>query len=258
MDTVLIVDDERFFLTVLGDFVTERLQMHPLLAQDGPTALSPLEKQPVELVLLDIIMPEMDGLEVLRRIKERSPSLPVIMVTASDSTDHAITALCEGADDFVRKPVDFDELQFCVTRTMTRMRAVKRPPPPGPGRERRKAPRVRMQGEPPALVQLKQLKDVSIIDLSPSGALVQHTEPVRPGEIYRLSFAVGGSQVQVLARAVRVFASDRVALAGGESQLIYRTGMEFVGVEKGAADLIAAYVEHLPKQPGRGMGDGIP
>lgn len=267
MDSVLIVDDERFFLTVLGDFVIERLQMHPLLAPDGPTALSLLEKQPVELVLLDIIMPGMDGLELLRRIKDRSPSLPVIMVTGSDSIDDAITALCEGADDFVRKPVDFDELQLCVTRTMSKMRVDKLPPPNPPpsfGRERRKAPRVRMRGEPTALVELKQLKDVSLIDLSLSGALMEHTEPVRPGGIYRLSFSVGGSQVQVLARAVRAYASHFVTLAGGERQLVFRTGMEFIGVEKAAADLISAYVEHLRKQPGRGSatespdGDRVP
>jgi CheY-like chemotaxis protein len=204
-------------------------------------------------------MPEMDGLEVLRKIKDRSPSLPVIMVTASDCLDHAITALCEGADDFVRKPVNFDELQLCVTRTLTRMRVAKLPPqpPPGPGWERRKAPRVCLGGEPPAHVQLKQLKDVSLIDLSRSGALVEHTEPVRTGEIYCLSFSVGGSQVQVLARAVRAYASHFVTPAGGERQLVFRTGMEFVGVEKAAADLIAAHVEHLLKEPGRGMGDGI-
>lgn len=259
MDTVLIVDDEQFFRAVLADFVTERLQMHPVLAQDGPTALSLLERQPVELVLLDIIMPGMDGLEVLREIKERSPALPVIMVTGSESTEHALTALCEGADDFVRKPVDLDELQLCVTRTMTRTRPAEAAarPAPTPGRERRKAPRVPVQGEPAALVPLTQL-EVAVIDLSVSGALVEHTQRVRPGEVYRLSFPLGDRRVHVLARAVRAFASDRVVLAGGESQLIYRTGMQFVGLDKATADLIAAHVEQLLKERQRGMGDGIP
>lgn len=257
METVMVVDDERFFLTILGDFVRQRLEMEPLLIQDGTTALSALEKQQVSLVLLDIIMPGMDGLEALRKIKDRLPSLPVIMVTASDSIDHAITALREGADDFVRKPVDLDELQLCVTRAMTKVRVAKLPPPPPPDpeRERRRAARARLREKAPALLQLK---DVSLIDLSLSGALVEHSEPVRPGEIYRLTVTVAGSQVQVLARAVRAFASHRVTLAGGERQLVFRTGMEFVGIEKGAADLISAYVEHLLKQPRRVVSGGSP
>ena len=66
MAKVLIVDDDRFFLAILGSFVTNRLRMHPLLVQDGASALSLLEKEPVDLVLLDILMPGMDGLQVLR------------------------------------------------------------------------------------------------------------------------------------------------------------------------------------------------
>jgi len=245
METALIVDDERFFRTTLGDFISQRMGMRPLLAKDGPVALALLEKERVDLVLLDIIMPEMDGLEVLRRIKDRRPELPVVMVTASTSLDHAIGALREGADDFFRKPVDLDELALCVTRVLGKARVAARPIPPiDPGKERRRAPRVRMKGQTPAQLQLK---NVTLLDLSLSGALVEHVEPVSPGEIYRLSFPVEGKQIQVLARAVRAFASHRVTIAGGERQLVYRTGMEFVGIEKGAADLISAYLDRLPK-----------
>ena len=82
-ETVLVVDDERFFLTILGDFLTHQLGMRAILVQDSTTALSTLESEKADLVLLDILMPDMDGLEVLRRIKDRSPALPVVMVTAS-------------------------------------------------------------------------------------------------------------------------------------------------------------------------------
>ena len=223
MEQVLVVDDERFFLTILGDFITERLGMRPLLVQDGTAALSLLEAEPVDLVLLDIIMPRMDGLEVLRRIKDRRPSLPVIMVTATSSIEHAIAALREGADDFIRKPVDLDELALSVTRALNKVRVAKLPPPPrDPASERRRAARVRMRDKSPAQLQLR---DVNLIDISLSGALVEHTEPVRPGEIYRFSFPVEGHQVQVLARAMRAFASHRVTVAAGERQIVYRTGM---------------------------------
>ncbi len=247
METALVVDDERFFQTILGDFVSQRLGMRFLTAQDGDTALALLEGEPVDLVFLDIIMPGMDGLEVLRRIKERRPALPVIMVTASAMIDNAIIALREGADDFFRKPVDLDELALCVARVLGKARLAGRPapPPPDPGSERRRSPRVRVGDGAPAQLQLKE---VHLLDISLSGALVEHTEPVNPGEIYRLCFPVEGKEVQVLARAVRVFASHRVTVSGGERRIVYRTGMEFVGIEKGVAELISAYVEALLKR----------
>ena len=244
METALVVDDERFFLTVLGDFITQHLEMRPLLVQDGETALTLLETEHVDLVFLDIIMPAMDGIEILRRIKDRQPNLPVIMVTATSSIDHVIGALREGADDFVRKPVDLDELGLSVNRVLSKVRVASLPPPPerDTASERRRAARVRMREQ--AIAQL-QLRDVTLIDLSLAGALIEHTEPVRPGEIYRLSFADRDKQVQVLARAIRVFASHRITTAGGERQVVYRTGMEFVGVKKEAADLISALVDSL-------------
>jgi DNA-binding response OmpR family regulator len=246
METALVVDDERFFLTILADFVRQRLGMRPLLAKDGTTALALLQKEEVNLVLLDIIMPEMDGLEVLRRIKGSRPSLPVIMLTASAAIDNAIIALREGADDFFRKPVDLDELALCVTRLLGKARVATRPPPPPvPGSERRRAPRVRMEKGSPAQLQLKE---VYLLDISLSGALVEHRESVDPGEIYRLAFPLDGKEVQVLARAIREFASHRITVEGGERRIVYRTGVEFVRLEKGASELISAYVERLRKQ----------
>jgi DNA-binding response OmpR family regulator len=242
--TALVVDDERFFLTVLGDFIAQHLGMRPVLVQDGAAALDLLESEQVDLVLLDILMPGMDGLEALRRIKDRHPSLPVIMVTATSTIDHVIAALREGADDFVRKPVDLDELALCVHRALNKGRIAKLPPPPprDAATERRRGARVRLRTHAPAQLQLR---DVSLIDLSLAGALVEHVEPVRPGEIYRLALTLDGQNVQVLARAMRVFASHRVTVAGGERQVVYRTGLEFVGLKKEAASLITEYVEGL-------------
>ena len=242
--TALVVDDERFFLTILGDFIAQHIGMRPVLVQDGAMALDLLETEQVDLVLLDILMPGMDGLEALRRIKDRHPSLPVIMVTATSTIDHVIAALREGADDFVRKPVDLDELALCVQRALNKGRVAKLPPPPprDAATERRRGARARLRTHAPAQLQLR---DVSLIDLSLAGALVEHIEPVRPGEIYRLALTIEGQNVQVLARAMRVFASHRVTVAGGERQVVYRTGLEFVGLKKEAANLITEYVEGL-------------
>ncbi len=242
--TALVVDDERFFLTILGDFVAQHLGMRPVLVEDAATALGLVDTEQIDLVLLDILMPGMDGLEALRRIKDRHPSLPVIMVTATSTIDHVIAALREGADDFVRKPVDLDELALCVHRALNKNRVAKLPPPPprDAASERRRWPRVRMRTQTPAQLQLR---DVNLIDLSLSGALVEHVDPVRPGEIYRLALTLGGQSVQVLARAMRVFASHRVTVAGGERQVVYRTGLEFVGLKKEVANLLNGYIESL-------------
>jgi len=246
-ETVLVVDDERFFLTILGDFLTHQLGMRAILVQDSTTALSTLETEKPDLVLLDILMPDMDGLEVLRRIKDRSPGLPVVMVTASTAIDHAITALREGADDFIRKPLDLDELELCINRALNRVRVARLPPPPprDAASERRRAPRIRLRAQSPAELQLR---DVNLIDLSLSGALVEHVEPIRPGEIYHLTITIQERKVPLLARAMRVFASHRVTVAGGERQVVYRTGMEFVGVEKETADLIAEHIAGITRQ----------
>jgi len=245
--TALVVDDERFFLTILGDFITQHLGMRPVLVQDGTTALGLLDTETIDLVLLDILMPGMDGLEVLRQIKDRHPALPVIMVTATSTIDHVIAALREGADDFVRKPVDLDELALCVNRALNKGRIARLPlpPPRDSTNERRRAPRARLRTRTPAQLQLR---DVNLIDLSQSGALVEHIEPIRPGEIYRLALTLDGHSVQVLARAMRAFASHRVTVAGGERHVVYRTGMEFVGLKKEAASLIARHVETLLQQ----------
>lgn len=245
--TALVVDDERFFLTILGDFVAQHVGLRPVLVEDGATALELLDTEQIDLVLLDILMPGMDGLETLRRIKDRHPSLPVIMVTATSTIEHVIAALREGADDFVRKPVDLDELALCIHRALNKGRVAKLPPPPprDAASERRRGPRVRMRTRTPAQLQLR---DVYLIDASVSGALVEHVEPVRPGEIYRLALTLDGQNVQFLARAMRVFASHRVTVTGGERQLVYRTGLEFVGLKKEAANILTGYVERL-QQP---------
>ena len=247
MDTALVVDDDRFFLAVLGDFVSHDLKMRPILVEDGAAALDIIESEHVDLVLLDIVMPGMDGLEVLGKIKDRHPSLPVVMVTSSSSVDHVITALRFGADDFVRKPVNLEELQLGVSRVMNKVRIANLPPPPPPDKasERRRADRIRLPSRSRAQLQLL---DVILIDLSLSGALIEHTQPVRPGEVYRFSFTVDSHQVQALARATRVFASHRVAVTGGERQVVYRSGIEFVGVEKVVADVISNYIDRLQRE----------
>jgi CheY-like chemotaxis protein len=106
--TILVVDD----LPANRDLMTRRLErsgFRVLSAGGGPEALELLKRSPVDLVLLDIIMPGMTGFDVLKTVRlTRSPaSLPVIMVTAKTDSEDVVEALSLGANDYVTKPVDY-------------------------------------------------------------------------------------------------------------------------------------------------------
>jgi sigma-B regulation protein RsbU (phosphoserine phosphatase) len=106
--TILVVDDNE----ANRDVLSRRLQRRGYVTvkvEDGPSALSAIENQVFDLVLLDVMMPGMSGLEVLEEIrKTRSPTdLPVIMATAKDQSEDVVMALNMGANDYVTKPLDF-------------------------------------------------------------------------------------------------------------------------------------------------------
>jgi CheY-like chemotaxis protein len=106
--TILVVDD----LPANRDLMSRRLErsgFRVVCAASGPEALDALKRDPVDLVLLDIMMPGMTGFEVLKTVRlARSPAaLPVIMVTAKTEREDVVEALSLGANDYVTKPVDF-------------------------------------------------------------------------------------------------------------------------------------------------------
>ena len=106
---VLLVDDESQFVEALA----ERLQLRgfeALVANDGPAALDLIEKDRLQLVVLDLRMPEMDGLEVLRRIKEKWPKTQVIVATGHGDEEDRRKCLELGAFAFLSKPVNIKEL----------------------------------------------------------------------------------------------------------------------------------------------------
>jgi hypothetical protein len=92
------------------------------------------------------------------------------------------------------------------------------------------------------------LRAAELLDLSLSGAIVEHTEGVRVGEVYRLCFPVQGIQVEFLGRAIHSSVSRVVAAAEGESEIVYRTGLEFVGLKESDAQILSAYIDELRQQ----------
>ena len=93
-----------------------------VVAENGRQALDELERRPVDLLISDIHMPDMTGLDVLRTAKGMNPDLAGIMVTAFASTETAIEALRMGAYDYIHKPFNVDELKIVVTGALERRR----------------------------------------------------------------------------------------------------------------------------------------
>jgi len=112
---VLIVDDDARLFELLSSYF-EQNAVTARSAGDGPTALRLLEKQTVDAVLLDVMMPGMDGLSVLRKIREKS-DVPVIMLTAKGDETDRVVGLELGADDYLPKP-------FSPRELLARLRAV--------------------------------------------------------------------------------------------------------------------------------------
>ena len=108
---VLIVDDEPWNLEVLEAFF-EGTGYKIIRASNGEEALSVLEEEPIDLVLLDVMMPGIDGYGVCKKIKnqEKTRYIPVVMVTSLDGKSAKIVATADGADDFITKPIDKMEL----------------------------------------------------------------------------------------------------------------------------------------------------
>jgi DNA-binding response OmpR family regulator len=118
MTTILIAEDE----PRIAAFVSRGLEaagFTTVLVEDGSEALTVALRGTVDLVLLDVGLPTLDGFEVLRELRSRGSAVPVIMLTARTSTRDTVEGLEAGANDYVRKPFTFDEL---LARVRSRLR----------------------------------------------------------------------------------------------------------------------------------------
>ena len=118
---VLIVDDERSLRFSLGEWARDA-GLRPLEVTSGREALEALKSQAVDAVLLDLRLGDEDGLQVLKRLREEDPKLPVVMLTGHGSIQHAIQATRLGAYDFIQKPPDLEHLGVVLHRALEHAR----------------------------------------------------------------------------------------------------------------------------------------
>ena len=124
METILVVDDEKNYLLVLSA-VLEDEGYEVLTAQGGHEALEIQKSSDLDLILTDMKMPAMDGIQLLENVKALDPDLPVIMMTAHGTIDKAVEAMQKGAYSYILKPFDNERLTIYVKKAVALFQVVK-------------------------------------------------------------------------------------------------------------------------------------
>ncbi|MEO8035941.1 MAG: response regulator, partial [Acidobacteriota bacterium] len=121
---ILIVDDEEVLRDVL-EVVLRREGFDVVLASSGEEALNLLDREEVDLIILDIMLPGISGIDTLRSIRISNPNLPVIVITAFSSIDGAIEAMKHGAFHYIPKPFKNEEVVLTVNKALEQRRLSK-------------------------------------------------------------------------------------------------------------------------------------
>jgi DNA-binding NtrC family response regulator len=115
---ILIADDEKNMRWVLAEALSEEDDYEVVQAEDGKQALEAISEQPPDLMVLDHKMPEPDGMEVLRTVRGKSLTFPIIMLTAHGNVEGAVEAMKAGASEYLTKPFDLEELKLAIDKAM--------------------------------------------------------------------------------------------------------------------------------------------
>lgn len=119
MFRILVVEDDKNLRTLMQK-VLEQHGYHPIIAVDGRMALELLEKEHIDLVISDIMMPNMDGFELLKLLRESDPNIPILMATAKEAYEDKKICFQIGADDYLVKPIDMNEMLLRVKALLRR------------------------------------------------------------------------------------------------------------------------------------------
>jgi DNA-binding NtrC family response regulator len=112
-EKVLLVDDEEEFVETLAERMRNR-GMEVATSKSGGEALELVDSEPYDVVVLDLQMPGMDGIEVLERIKKRQPDIQVVLLTGHATVEKGVQAMKQGALEFLEKPVDISALSEVI------------------------------------------------------------------------------------------------------------------------------------------------
>jgi len=124
METILVVDDEKNYRLVMETLLTKE-GYQVLTASSGEEGLTALKEADVDLVVTDMKMPGLDGLQLLGALKERLPDLPIIIMTAYGTVDKAVKAMKKGAFDYITKPFENEQMLLSVARALELSRLVR-------------------------------------------------------------------------------------------------------------------------------------
>lgn len=161
---ILVVDDDISHCTILQALL-RGWGYQVALANNGLQALALVREQVFDLVLCDIRMAQMDGIETLKEVKAYNPSIPVLIMTAYSSVDTAVEALKSGALDYLIKPLDFDRLQQTLAQALAHTRQPERSSASSP------ALQFGMVGDSPAMQTL--LNNIALVAPSDATVLIQ-------------------------------------------------------------------------------------
>src|SRR3990172_4862001 len=123
-EKILVVDDEPGMRSLLSKVLMKGGYFVNAF-EAGEEALQTLSEEEYDLAILDIEMPGMNGIELLKRIKQKDPSLSVVMITAYGSLQSAVEAMRQGAYDYLSKPFEMEEIKLVVEKALERERLIK-------------------------------------------------------------------------------------------------------------------------------------
>jgi two-component system OmpR family response regulator len=210
---VLVVDDDVRLYELIRSFL-EQNDVSPAHAPNGRRALELLEREPFDAVLLDVMMPELDGLSVLKQLRARWPALPVLMVTAKGDETDRVVGLELGADDYLTKP-------FSPRELLARLRAVLRRANPDLGRQRLTAGYVVLEVETRMVHVDGQLIELTGLEFDLLLSLLRRAGQVVPRA--SLLAQAGRSDVTVSDRTVDVHISHLRKKLGDDPPRLIRT-----------------------------------
>ncbi|HEY9829360.1 MAG TPA: response regulator transcription factor [Stenomitos sp.] len=123
---VLLVEDDELLAGVVAEFLTDHLHVVEVVT-DGESAWDQISVLEYDLILLDVMLPKLDGIRLCQRLRSHGYSVPVLMVTARDTSTDKVLGLDAGADDYMVKPLDFPELLARIRALLRRGSSVSSP-----------------------------------------------------------------------------------------------------------------------------------